>query len=85
MKRVNVKKENKPFKTLAIATIAGLSIIGIGQAQAATLDDIDLSQKQINTPTLDYCIFQSILGLAVSLRLLAERCRKLGFFLSEVC
>ena len=54
MKRVNVKKENKPFKTLAIATIAGLSIIGIGQAQAATLDDIDLSQKQINTPTLDY-------------------------------
>ena len=48
------KKENKPFKTLAIATIAGLSIIGIGQAQAATLDDIDLSQKQINTPTLDY-------------------------------
>ncbi|DAB03628.1 TPA: hypothetical protein CPT84_02095 [Candidatus Gastranaerophilales bacterium HUM_12] len=54
MKRVNVKKENKPFKTLAIATIAGLSIIGIGQAQAATLDDIDLSQKPINTPTLDY-------------------------------
>ena len=54
MKRVNVKKENKPFKTLAIATIAGLSIIGIGQAQATTLDDIDLSQKQINTPTLDY-------------------------------
>ena len=54
MKRVNAKKENKPFKTLAIATIAGLSIIGIGQAQAATLDDIDLSQKQINTPTLDY-------------------------------
>ena len=54
MKRVNGKKENKPFKTLAIATIAGLSIIGIGQAQAATLDDIDLSQKQINTPTLDY-------------------------------
>ena len=54
MKRVNVKKGNKPFKTLAIATIAGLSIIGIGQAQAATLDDIDLSQKQINTPTLDY-------------------------------
>ena len=33
MKRVNVKKENKPFKTLAIATIAGLSIIGVGQAQ----------------------------------------------------
>ena len=54
MKRVNGKKENKPFKTLAIATIAGLSIIGIGQAQAATLDDIDLSQKPINTPTLDY-------------------------------
>lgn len=54
MKRVNVKKENKPFKTLAIATITGLSIIGVGQAQAATLDDIDLSQKPINTPTLDY-------------------------------
>ena len=54
MKRVNVKKENKPFKTLAIATIAGLSIIGVGQAQATTLDDIDLSQKPINTPTLDY-------------------------------
>ena len=54
MKRVNVKKENKPFKTLAIATIAGLSIIGVGQAQAVTLDGVDLSQKQINTPTLDY-------------------------------
>ena len=54
MKRVNVKKENKPFKTLAIATIAGLSIIGVGQAQATTLDEVDLSQKPINTPTLDY-------------------------------
>ena len=54
MKRVNVKKENKPFKTLAIATIAGLSIIGVGHAQAATLDEVDLSQKPINTPTLDY-------------------------------
>ena len=55
MKRVNVKNENKPFKTLAIATIAGLSIIGVGQAQAATtLDEVDLSQKPIDTPTLDY-------------------------------
>lgn len=54
MKRVNVKKLNKPFKTLAIATIAGLSIIGVGQAQAATLDEVDLSQKPIDTPTLDY-------------------------------
>lgn len=54
MKRVNVKKENKPFKTLAVATIAGLSIIGVGQAQATTLDEVDLSQKPIDTPTLDY-------------------------------
>ena len=54
MKRVNVKNENKPFKTLAIATIAGLSIIGVGQAQATTLDEVDLSQKPIDTPTLDY-------------------------------
>ena len=54
MKRVNVKKENKTFKTLAIATIAGLSIIGVGQAQATTLDEVDLSQKPIDTPTLDY-------------------------------
>ncbi len=54
MKRVNVKKENKPFKTLAIATIAGLSIIGVGHAQAATLDEVDLLQKPIDTPTLDY-------------------------------
>ena len=54
MKRVNVKNENKTFKTLAIATIAGLSIIGVGQAQAATLDEVDLSQKPIDTPTLDY-------------------------------
>lgn len=55
MKRVNVKNENKTFKTLAVATIAGLSIIGIGQAQAATtLDEVDLSQKPIDTPTLDY-------------------------------
>ena len=38
MKRVNVKNEIKPFKTLAIATIAGLSIIGVGQAQAATTE-----------------------------------------------
>lgn len=54
MKRVNVKNENKTFKTLAVATIAGLSIIGVGQAQAATLDEVDLSQKPIDTPTLDY-------------------------------
>ena len=54
MKRVNVKKENTPFKTLAVATIAGLSIIGVGQAQATTLDEIDLSKKPIDTPTLDY-------------------------------
>lgn len=52
MKRVSVK--NKTFKTLAVATIVGLSIIGVGQAQATTLDDIDLSQKPIDTPTLDY-------------------------------
>lgn len=54
MKRANVKNENKPFKTLAVATIAGLSIIGVGQAQAVTLDEVDLSQKPIDTPTLDY-------------------------------
>ena len=55
MKRVNAVKNNiKPFKTLAVATIAGLSFIGVGQAQAATLDEVDLSQKPINTPTLDY-------------------------------
>lgn len=54
MKRVSVKKENKTFKTLAVATIVGLSIIGVGQAQAATLDEVDLSQKPIDTPTLDY-------------------------------
>lgn len=54
MKRVSVKKENKTFKTLAVATIVGLSIIGVGQAQAAMLDEVDLSQKPIDTPTLDY-------------------------------
>lgn len=54
MKRANVKNEVKPFKTLAVATIAGLSIIGVGQAQAVTLDEVDLSQKPIDTPTLDY-------------------------------
>ena len=54
MKRANVKNEVKPFKTLAVATIAGLSIIGVGQAQATTLDEVDLSQKPIDTPTLDY-------------------------------
>lgn len=54
MKRVSVKKENKTFKTLAVATIVGLSIIGVGQAQATTLDEVDLSQKPIDTPTLDY-------------------------------
>ena len=47
--------ENKTtIKTLTVATIAGLSIIGVGQAQATTLDEVDLSQKPINTPTLDY-------------------------------
>lgn len=54
MKRVSVKKKIKTFKTLAVATIVGLSIIGVGQAQAATLDEVDLSQKPIDTPTLDY-------------------------------
>lgn len=52
MKRVSVK--NKTFKTLAVATIAGLSFIGVGQAQATTLDEVDLSQKPIDTPILDY-------------------------------
>lgn len=52
MKRVSVK--NKTFKTLAVATIVGLSFIGVGQAQATTLDEVDLSQKPIDTPTLDY-------------------------------
>ena len=47
--------ENKTtLKTLTVATIAGLSIIGVGQAQAVTLDEVDLSQKPIDTPTLDY-------------------------------
>lgn len=47
--------ENKTtLKTLTVATIAGLSIIGVGQAQATTLDEIDLSKKPIDTPTLDY-------------------------------
>ena len=42
--------ENKTtIKTLTVATIAGLSIIGVGQAQAVTLDEVDLSQKPINT------------------------------------
>lgn len=55
MKRVNAVKNNiKPFKTLAVATIVGLSFIGVGQAQAATLDEVDLSQKPIDMPTLDY-------------------------------
>lgn len=54
MKRVSVKKENKTFKTLAVATIAGLSFIGVGQAQATNLDEVDLSQKPIDMPTLDY-------------------------------
>ena len=37
--------ENKTtLKTLTVATIAGLSIIGVGQAQATTLDEIDLSK-----------------------------------------
>ena len=44
--------ENKTtLKTLTVATIAGLSIIGVGQAQATTLDEVDLSN---DTPTLDY-------------------------------
>ena len=47
--------ENKTtLKTLTVATIAGLSIIGVGQAQATTLDEVDLSKKPIDTPTLDY-------------------------------
>ena len=47
--------ENKTtLKTLTVATIAGLSIIGVGQAQAVTLDEVDLSKKPIDTPTLDY-------------------------------
>lgn len=47
--------ENKTtLKTLTVATIVGLSIIGVGQAQATTLDEVDLSQKPIDTPTLDY-------------------------------
>ena len=47
--------ENKTtLKTLTVATIAGLSIIGVGQAQAVTLNEVDLSQKPIDAPTLDH-------------------------------
>ncbi len=41
------------LKALTIATIAGLSIIGLG-AQATTIDEVDLSQKALDKPTLDY-------------------------------
>ena len=55
IKSAKFNAENKTtIKTLTVATIAGLSIIGVGQAQAATLDEVDLSQKPIDTPTLDY-------------------------------
>lgn len=54
--------ENKTtLKTLTVATIAGLSIIGVGQAQAVTLDEVDLSQKPIDTPTLDYLHDKNVL------------------------
>ena len=54
--------ENKTtLKTLTVATIAGLSIIGVGQAQATTLDEVDLSQKPIDTPTLDYLHDKNVL------------------------
>ena len=55
IKSAKFNAENKTtLKTLTVATIAGLSIIGVGQAQAVTLDEVDLSQKPIDTPTLDY-------------------------------
>ena len=55
IKSAKFNAENKTtIKTLTVATIAGLSIIGVGQAQATTLDEVDLSQKPIDTPTLDY-------------------------------
>ena len=55
IKSAKFNAENKTtLKTLTVATIAGLSIIGVGQAQATTLDEVDLSQKPIDTPTLDY-------------------------------
>ena len=57
----SVKHGEKSFKTLTVATIAGLSIIGVGQAQATTLDKVDLSQKPIDTPTLDYLHDKNVL------------------------
>ena len=42
------------FKALSVAAVAGLFFIGGGVAQATTIDDIDMSQKPIDTPTLDY-------------------------------
>ena len=43
------------LKALTVATIAGLSIIGMGgQAQATTIDEVDLNQKPLDKPTLDY-------------------------------
>ena len=55
IKSANNAEVKHNFKALTVATIAGLSIIGMGgQAQATTIDEVDLSQKPLDTPTLDY-------------------------------
>ena len=56
---------------------------GVVQKEANLRKNIADKQKAQENKAVQ-CILMSILRLAVSLRLLAESCRKLGFFLSEV-
>ncbi len=50
------KVDNCAIKALSVAAAAGLVIVGGGalSAQATTINDIDMSKKSIDTPTLDY-------------------------------
>ena len=45
-------KSKKAFKTFSVAALVGLASVGV--AQGATIDEVDLSQQPLNTPTLDY-------------------------------
>lgn len=50
------------FKTLSAAILTGCAIVGMGNTvQAADLSEIDLSQKPVETPTLDYLKDNNIL------------------------
>ena len=50
----NTKEKTDSLKVLLLASLAGCMTLGVQNAQAAELSDVDMSKKPLYVPTLDY-------------------------------